>query len=126
MGVSDVETMGDDEMKTYTTRQVIRLLELHSDWEFKAPETDSKLEIRAEYLTRWGGYWAFSKLNCGTWEPESQPDNRTDWVRTNPKPKRERIKVGEASVLGSDVLLKNVKEFCELKSGRYDLLAVRR
>lgn len=86
--------------KKYSTSQVVRLLELHPDWVFEAPETSKYYRQRASANSEW---FSFEQFKHGGWHPASQPDARDDWARTNPpsKPKRERVKLGQISGVGA-------------------------
>lgn len=76
--------------KTYTTSQVVRILEKHASdcpaWIFEAPETDGEFEQRAT------GYYAFvlfeERDTNGEWGNDYRPCFRNDWVRVNPPPRK--------------------------------------
>jgi len=78
--------------KHYTTAQVVRLLELHPDWEFQAPVTPEMCEAKvhsSEFLV------VFELCSCGSWKPDNAPNLRSDWTRVKPaKVKRERVALG--------------------------------
>jgi hypothetical protein len=85
--------------RTYSTSQVVRLLELHRDIEFLAPQTREHYEQRVRRNR--GVAWVMVEQR----ESESSPwmpvvrgciDLRSDWTRVKPaKVKRERVRIGE-------------------------------
>lgn len=107
-------------MKTYTTSQVVRLLELHPDWEFIAPETRDLFACAADCDGMHIGFAA----ECHGSILRDAPI-RSDWTRVKPvKKKREWVKVGGVRVLGDLVSLDNHKSFRELGDGTWTLYAV--
>jgi hypothetical protein len=131
--------MGKDTMKTYTTARLMLDLSKRDkdDCEpivFEAPSTALCYQQRATLHSDYAHFEERSEYapdgSCESykWVNDTRPTYRRDWVQVKPapKPKRERIRVGEVSVIGSDVHLNNVKAFCELENGKYDLVAVKR
>jgi hypothetical protein len=112
--------------KTYTTWQVLKLLEMHKDdedeWEFEAPHVASTFGCVYSQRASIGNGCA-----CDKWNDDPRPYFRSDWVRTKPvKQKRERTKIGDVTVKERNVTFGNTMAFIELPDGDYELVAVKK
>jgi hypothetical protein len=121
-------------MKTYTTSQVIRLLELHPSWVFEAPETEHMHKSKCVHTFAIGSNcvsfshsWESSVDGRVKTESDGNPYLRNDWTRALRAPKLKRIRrsVGTVTVVGDSVTLTNTTAFLELGDGVYDLEAVK-
>jgi hypothetical protein len=115
--------------KTYTTWQVLKLLEMHryddEPWEFEAPYVHMN---HSKNIARGGLHKVeFIAVAVGGGSALVPALFRSDWVRTKPvKQKRERTKIGDVTVKERNVTFGNTMAFIELPDGDYELVAVKK
>jgi hypothetical protein len=91
--------------RTYSTSQVVRLLELHRDLEFLAPQTREHYEQRARRNR--GVPWVIveqRESESSKWIPVAHGciDLRSDWTRVkSAKAKRERVRIDAIPNMGT-------------------------